>query len=426
MSTSTHQKVAWLEGEGLRAEHLRQQERYIDYLFSHCHGRFAPYHWGVSRLSMNTDFLKVGKIALTGCRGVLPDGTVFDIPHQDAAPIPIDIKEDTVNTVVYLALPLAHSHRYHVDMIETRNNSGLPTTIPIGRLRLQLMLEKEFKQGFCGIAIARILEARTGQETILDPHFLPTCLDVQAIPALKDLVIEIHSLLRVRGDKLIERVSGSTGSVAEITDVLLLQLINRTEPLFALMQEGPLHPQSFYRALVQLMGELATFTDANRRPMLTVKYQHSALRETFEPVRHQLRKALSSVLEENAVSIALEDRGNGIWVGLILDKQLLSSAEFILAIHADISPDTLRQTCLAQIKVAPVEEIRTLVNRALPGIPLHVMSVPPRQIAYHSDFVYFSLDRHAELWKQAANSTGLAFHISGLFPGFKMECWAVK
>jgi type VI secretion system protein ImpD len=30
------------------------------------------------------------------------------------------------------------------------------------------------------------------------------------------------------------------------------------------------------------------------------------------------------------------------------------------------------------------------------------------------------------LWQQASQSTGLAFHIGGLFPGLKLEFWAIK
>jgi type VI secretion system protein ImpJ len=439
---SIHQKVAWLEGMNTEPQLFQQFERHMDYRFSRTQDHMAPYHWGITQFKINTDFLKLGQFNLMTCRGTLPDGTVFDIPSQDEAPVPLMIPEGTTNTLVYLALPLQRpgvpdtsfgdrtSHRYRVDTMDIRDTTegaDLDAPIPVAKLCLQLLLEDDFKEGYTGIAIARIQEARGQQEVVLDNEFIPTSLDAHAVPPLHEFMSEIHGLLHYRGDKLVERLNSGGGGVADISNFLLLQLINREESkMERLTKEQGLHPKCLYGVLSDLAAELTTFTDATRRTMTGLEYRHDDLLGTFDPIRRKLRQELSLVLEENAISIPLEERPNSIWVGLIPDKHLLQSAQFILAVHASISPDTLRQSCLAQVKIAPVEEIRTLVNRALPGIPLQVLTVPPRQIPYHSDFVYFSLNRQDPLWAQVANSTGLAFHIGGLFPGLKMEFWAIK
>jgi type VI secretion system protein ImpJ len=439
---SIHQKVAWLEGMNTEPQLFQQNERDMDYRFSRTQDHLAPYHWGITQLKINTDFLKLGQFNLMMCRGTLPDGTVFDVPTRDEAPIPLMIPEGTTNTLVYLALPLQRpgvpdtsfgdrtTHRYRIETMDVRDTTegaDLDAPIPVAKLCLQLLLEDDFKEGYTGIAIARIQEARGQQEVVLDNEFIPTCLDIRAVPALHELIAEIHGLLHYRGNKLFERLNSSAGGVAEISNFLLLDVINEYEPRLEHRQKRHgLHPEPLYDFLIGLMGKLTTYTDTTRRAMTGLEYRHDDLLGTFDPIRRKLRQELSLVLEENAISIPLEERPNSIWVGLIADKNLLQNAQFILAIHASISPDTLRQSCLAQVKVAPVEEIRTLVNRALPGIPLQVLTVPPRQIPYHSDFVYFSLNRQDPLWAQVANSTGLAFHIGGLFPGLKMEFWAIK
>ena len=74
----------------------------------------------------------------------------------------------------------------------------------------------------------------------------------------------------------------------------------------------------------------------------------------------------------------------------------------------------------------PVEEIRQLVNSALPGIPLRPLPVAPRQIPYHAGVVYFELDRDSPHWGKMSTSGGIAVHVSGEFPGLKMELWAIR
>ncbi|MEL6303148.1 MAG: type VI secretion system baseplate subunit TssK, partial [Pseudomonadota bacterium] len=79
-----------------------------------------------------------------------------------------------------------------------------------------------------------------------------------------------------------------------------------------------------------------------------------------------------------------------------------------------------------QAKLGPVEEIRQLVNSALPGVTLRPLPVAPRQVPYHAGVVYFELDHDSPYWKQMATSGGLAVHVSGEFPGLEMELWAIR
>ena len=59
-------------------------------------------------------------------------------------------------------------------------------------------------------------------------------------------------------------------------------------------------------------------------------------------------------------------------------------------------------------------------------IRVRPIPVAPRQIPYHTGFVYFELDRSSELWAQLKTSGGFAFHLGGEFPGIQMEFWAIK
>jgi type VI secretion system protein ImpJ len=110
----------------------------------------------------------------------------------------------------------------------------------------------------------------------------------------------------------------------------------------------------------------------------------------------------------------------------VSDVSLLSSASFVLAVTATMDLDVLRQRFPSQAKLGSVENIRQLVNVQLPGIKLRPLPVAPRQVPYHTGYVYFELDKSGDLWKDLGSSGGLAMHIGGEFPELKMELWAVR
>jgi len=155
-------------------------------------------------------------------------------------------------------------------------------------------------------------------------------------------------------------------------------------------------------------------------------YQHHDLTATFAPVIKLLRSYLSAVLEQTAVAIPLEPRKYGISVGVIEDRKLIGNAGFVLAVSADVPAENLRRHFAGQSKVGPVEEIRQLVNSALPGIPLRPLPVAPRQIPYNANAVYFELDSDSQYWGKMTTSGGVAAHVQGEYPGLNMELWAIR
>ena len=139
-----------------------------------------------------------------------------------------------------------------------------------------------------------------------------------------------------------------------------------------------------------------------------------------------LRTYLSAVLEQTAVSIPIEERKFGISVGRLADRKLIGNASFVLAVSADIPAERVRRHFAGQAKIGPVEEIRQLVNSALPGIGVTALPVAPRQIPYNSGSVYFELDASSPYWGKMTTSGGIAVHVSGEYPGLNLELWAIR
>jgi type VI secretion system protein ImpJ len=442
---SWHNKVIWSEGMFLRPQHFQQHDRYLQNLIEGRAAYLRAYSWGFTELQLDEPMLALGKVAIASARGVMPDGTPFAIPRDDEPPLPLEVPEDSKNSLVMLALPLRrvgmdevdstdrpdNLARYHPHEYEVHDSNGgtdSSALMQVGRLRLRLMLDRDTVSAYNCLGVARVVELRADKKVVLEDAFIPPCLDCRVSPQLTGFVKELLGLLHHRGEAIASRVSQpGRGGVAEIADFLLLQVVNRSEPLFAhLDQLSGLHPEAFYQIGLQLAGELASFTHANKRPSSYPSYQHEDLKRTFTPLMEDLRRSLSMVIEQNAVAIPLEERKFGIRVAVIKDRALLKSATFVLAANARVAQEVIRTRFPTQVKLGPVEKIRDLVNLALPGIGLHPLPVAPRQIPYHAGFVYFELDRHSDYWKQLETSGGFAMQVAGEFPGLELEFWAIR
>ena len=443
---SWENKVVWTEGLFLQPQHLQQQERYFDRLVRSSTAALRPFGWGLTSLDLDTDMLTLGKFALRAAAGVLPDGTPFSMPDDVDPPRPIDLPETTRNTVVYLQLPTRQSGgvetappqlvetvaRFATGELEAADtNAGYTgsATVPVGKLRLRYALEHEARSGFTALGLARIVEVRADKSTVLDDAFIPPLLTLSASGVLGGFISQLQGLLHHRAEALAGRVSETTTrGTAEISDYLLLQLCNRSEPLIthlaAVAQQ--LHPEDFYRVAVGLAGELATFTETRKRPVAFPPYRHEDLQATFRPVIAALRQALSAVLEQTAVPIPLQERKFGIRVGPILDRSLVTEATWVLAVKAQMPAETLRRTFPNLCKIGPVEQIRELITVALPGIAARALPVAPRQLPYYAGTSYFELDRSSPYWAALSRSGGVAIQVSGDLPGLEIECWAIR
>lgn len=442
---SLESKVVWSEGMFLNPQHFQQQDRYFEYYVNGRCNALTPYGWGFKEFELDQQLLNLGKISVQRASGIFPDGTPFNFPDHDDPPPVIEIPESVKNAVVYLAVPVRRPGavdilpqdskqglaRYYAQEQSVRDvtvEGGDSQKLQIGKLRLRLLLQTNDLSGFAYIPLARINEVRQEKDIALDERCIPSVLDCKATLNLSTFMAELHGLLRHRAEAIAGRLADSRrGGTAEIADYLLLQVINRVEPMVVHMSRiDGLHPLQLFDYLVQMIGELATFVAPNRRPPELPVYLHADLEQTFAPLMQTLRKYLSMVYEQTAIAMNLAEKKYGVRVAEITDRSLLTTASFVLAVRADVNDEMIRSRFPAQIKIGPVERIRQLVNAALPGIELKPLPVAPRQIPFRAGYTYFELDQHSQFWKEMSSSGGFAMHVGGDFPGLEMEFWAIR
>ena len=442
---SENNRIVWSEGLFLRPQHFQQQERHLETWIEGRAAALRPYAWGFTELEIERDLLAIGKLGIRRARGVFPDGTPFAMPENEPLPSPLEISTQIRDQIIHLAVPLRKSGallatrvgngaeltRYRSRDLEARDvttDSATATELEVGALNTRLMTQSEPADDFALIPLAHVVECRADRQVVIDDRFIPTVLKSGTAGRLATFLMELQGLLHQRAEALAARaVASGRGGAAEIADFLMLQIINRYEPVVAHLAGSPaLHPEDLYRLALEITGELSTLTAASRRPPQFPTYRHDALRASFEPVITALRACLSVVMEQNAIPIPLAHKKFGISVGGVADHSLFDTAAFVLAARADVPAEDLRRRFPSQLKIGPVEKIRDLVNLQLPGIGLQAMAVAPRQIPYHAGFAYFELDRTHELWRALKGSGGIAIHQSGELPNLAMELWAIR
>ncbi|MCT8165095.1 MULTISPECIES: type VI secretion system baseplate subunit TssK [unclassified Pseudomonas] len=442
---SWNNRVVWSEGMFITTQHFQQHDRYLEHFVDARSRPLSAAAWGFSELLLDQGLLAQGKLAILSARGLLPDGTPFDIPRDDLPPAPLEVPDELRDGVIHLGLPLKRAGardtvdegealagaRYISRVSEVRDdNAPFENRAPLALASraLRLLRSEDGLSDYAALGMLRVREKRADRALVIDDSYIPPVLDVAASQQLSSFCGELLGLLHQRGEALAGRVVASAnGGASEIADFMLLQLVNRAQPLVEhLNQLSPLHPERLYSELVALAGEFATFTRDGRRPHSFPVYQHDDLAATFAPVMAALREALSTLIDSKAVAIPIVEKAYGIHVGMLADRSLLDSASFILVVRADVPSETLRSRFGQQSKIGSVEHIRDLVNLQLPGIGLLPLPVAPRQIPFHAGSTYFELDRGSEHWKQLQHSGGFAFYVAGEFPGLSLAFWAIR
>ncbi|UJW20748.1 MULTISPECIES: type VI secretion system baseplate subunit TssK [Pseudomonas] len=442
---SSRNPVLWPEGLFVKPQHFQQATRAAE---AAQHQRLASLNaafYGFSELQLNEEYLSLGKVPITRARGIMPDGTVFDIPADLPPPPPLEIDDDGAkDSEVYLCLPLrteggrevswpdnAANFRYSAqpqEIKDTHSADGDLAQVDLAVPNLQLKRKADDSSAYTRLALARILERRPDGSLQLDEGFYPTSVSVRAVPALQRYLEEITNTLRERSRNLASRIgaAGQSG-IADIRDFNLLQAMNRWWPCFQhLARQGQTHPEQLYLHMSQACGEFVTFTDESRLPAEYPAYQHSALRASFKPLQDTLRRALGTVLQPRAVSLPLDALDYGVMTTTLEDRRLIDNADFILAVGADMPPPTLRQLFMQKAKVTSLETLSDLVHKQLPGIALQPLPVAPRELPFHAGFSYFGLDRRDPACACMNTANGFGIHIAGEFPGLELQFWAIR
>jgi type VI secretion system protein ImpJ len=445
---SKHHRVVWSEGMLLTPQHMQQWDRFVHHLVAERARASQAFEWGFTRLEVDRESLRNGRMALLAVRGVLPDGTPFVAPEEDPLPPPraieghFDPKQGAL--MVQLGLPAGRLGRPQLEpagsvpapgsprprfasaseVVPDANTGADERPVATARPNLALLFPDDALGDHDLLPLAEIARAPDGGY-VLRESFVPPCLGIGASEVLLRLVRDWLQRLITKSDLLSDRLP-RRGEVVEFgsadsASFWQLQTVNAAIPALAHFAAQPRsHPEQVYLTLATLAGGLCSFS-ARLRPKDLPAYDHAAPGPTFAQLDAILKELIEPKVPEKAVRIELTQEG-ALHVGRIEDPRVLAPrTQLFLGIRADIEEQRLVAEFPAKLKIAAYDRIDYLIANALRGVPVSFARVPPSAPQFRSTFLYFQLDTSNPEWEWVRGAKNLALYAQPDYPGQSLE-----
>lgn len=436
-------KIVWNEGMLLCHQQFQQQDRYHEALMHFRASILNQHGWGINKLEFDVRFLTDNKIGLSSISGIFPDGTCFDAAGNAQLPSLITIAETQQQATLYLGVKHAFANGNELAITEQSQQKYLAedleyaniiaeaddrNTLQIAKVQLHLLLDTDDRHAFSCIPIAELRRDSSTKSLMVNQQFCASGLNLHAIKPLYNYAEELDNILEQRRQSIIGQIAKpNRNDIADITELLVLQTINRTIPLLKqVLITSPTHPIKLYELMLQLAGELSTFASHENYLDDLPLYMHDNLSSCFHKIMFILRSLLQAVSQSNAIHIPLVQKENNISIATISDHGIFKNCDFILAAKAQMPLERLLSELPKQLKLAPLAQVQALVQSQLPGVALTQLSVAPPQIPYYAGYSYFQLDHASHFWQEIEKTGGLGVHVNANFPQLKLSLWAIR
>jgi type VI secretion system protein ImpJ len=445
-------RVVWEDGMHLTPQHFQAQRRYLEEQTIHTMGLLFPFAYGLSAITLDPDALRNGTFLLAHARGVLPDGTAFDVPDADEAPPALALADRFSPTrdahVVHLALP-----RWRPDASNVREDGrvadapaerfrALETVVPdettgadplplrFAIRNLHLLLDEEVTDDVVSLPIARVKRDGRGQFEV-DAHYVPPTLQIGGSERLLDLLRRTVALLEGKGAALAAALqqapASAMGGVAayvgnELATRWLLHAVRSADaPLRHLLRTRRAHPERLYRELAQLAGALCTFS-IDTHPRDLVAYDHDDLTHCFDALERQVLRHLDVVISARAIVVPLQRVSDVLHTAAISDPRCFEpGARWFLAVRADVGMAELIDRVQRLTKTCAAKFVLELVRRAFNGLPTEHIPVPPSGLAPRGDLTYFELTMTGPCAISLADAREIGVYVPEALPGAYVE-----
>jgi type VI secretion system protein ImpJ len=427
-------------------QHMQQQDLYHEKLLDERVGALAPYRWGVVSAEVDAGGLGSDQLRLTKFIGVLPDGTFVAFESGDpecppGRPIGAHFPPTQPAVEIYLGLP---KEREGVPSIVPEQDAapgpgGASTKAARARFRSMsrqvsdltgnagdlsmgfahrntaVLFGDESREDFDAVKIAEIV--RDGRGALLvNETYIPPTMRIDSAPFLMGGVRRILSLMMTKqrmlsGDRRERDGAIIEFNTADVTRFVQLSSINSAIPLLTYATtNGEITPNQLYLLLVQVAGQLATFSN-DVDPSKLPRFVYTDLRTTFEELFARLTMLLQTTIRDAYMVVPMEVV-DGVHLGKLDDERLLTATQYVLTVRSDIPEDKLAQRLPGLAKISSRAQLRKLIgSAATPGVPLQMTNRPPSEIPVKSGVTYFSLNLQNDYWQQVLQDRLVSIYL---------------
>ncbi|RPI71299.1 MAG: type VI secretion system baseplate subunit TssK [Ignavibacteriales bacterium] len=439
-----YQKVVWYEGMKLDPHHFQQADRYNQYYINSRIGLLNPNYWGLNDFQVDAAALAGGLFGLIKCSGVMPDGFMFNMPENDPLPKVRNFEElfsaTSEKMDVYLTIPVEHESGNNCQIDESVNynntrfylqnyevldfNSGTNLrSIGVTRPNFQIRFGDESLEDFSSIKIGEIARSSDGKFT-MDKNYISPSLTISASSSLMNMIRELLGNLVSKSKELRNQTTivKPELSITQVEILLMLQTVNNFIPLLNYFYASKhLHPENLYILLLNLAGQLSTFSNLGIKTSEYPSYNHKHLYEIFRQVNDDINAMLQveKTLERKDIIIPLRKQAETLYIGQLTSNQV--QAQFFLAVAGDMPEKKIIAELPKNIKIAAYEEIFAVNQAGIQGVTVEYIARLPSGVAVNEKTHYFRINKEGRFWDKVIAKNNIAFFLASEFKMLKME-----
>lgn len=452
----------WHQGLFLQPQHFQLLELSFQSLLAPFYQFLTPHFYGTGEIEIQKSSLGVKSFRLLKGSFLFPDGTFAVFPGNsivEARPFEEAWVEGGKPFTVFIGLKKWTSVGENVAIVnQLENLFGVTTRFvttpdpeevkdlhsggPPGQVKkLHYLLkifwetERERLGDYVILPLAQL--ERMGEEIRLSQKFVPPCLTISSSEPLFLLIKEIRDQLSARAHQLEEYKSQRGIQTAEFGSrdmvyLLALRSLNRyVPPLFHMTEVQPVHPWPVYGLLRQLIGELSSFSERinvmaeleDGTPTLP-HYDHQNLWECFSAAQSVIIQLLDEITAGPEYVIRLVY--DGTYYAASLKPGLFEGRNrFYLVLKTEEDPKVVLKSIETMAKLSAREHLPILIARALPGIGLEHLPVPPQELPRRAHSVYFAVNHHSEQWALVQKNNNLALYWDNAPEDLEVELMVV-
>lgn len=440
LSPAAVPQVVWEDGMHLSAHHFQAQRRHHEDLVTRTLDALLPFGWGIADAALDTEALRNGTLALLHARGIMPDGTSFDLPDSDPLPAPSPLSDRFSPTqdahTVHLAIAAwradqpnvydpaqsspaaAQSARYAVTsrVVADETIGGDPLEVRFATRRMRLLLDHELADGLISIPLARVRRNREGR-FVTDDDFVPPIVRIGASASLMELLRRVVAMIDEKSRSIAASIShaplagaGAAGYAGnELATRWLLHTLKSAEaPLRHMLMTRLVHPERLFLEMSRVASALCTFSIAVQ-PRDLPTYDHENPGPSFLGLELRLREQLNVVVSSSAIVVPLTRStgvrhiglqadsgaaftGTPLLIGGVPDDRAYEpGARWFIGVSAPLERHELIDRVHRLVKVCSSKFVLALVQRAVNGLPIEHLPTPPASLAPRQDLTYFEL-----------------------------------
>jgi type VI secretion system protein ImpJ len=433
-------RVVWSEGMYLGPHHFQAHSRYFEDSIQFAVSTLWYEPYGLLGCALDEEALRNDTLSLVHARGIFSDGMPFMMPESDALPPPRPIGALFPPTrdrlTVSLAVPErkpqglntalsagADQARFRAETRAFRDETTGSDERPVqfGRKNIRLLLDIEPADGLVLLPLAQVVRDGSGH-IVVDPDFIPPSLQISASERLMLLLRRMIEILEEKSSAM-GGAPNATGSFSprDIANFWLLHAVNSAlAPLRHLWISKRSHPEELFLELSRLAGALCTFA-LDSHPRTLPFYDHNRLRESFDALDRHIRAHLETIVPTNCLAIPLQKMRDYFYEGEIADTRCLGRAQWVFGIRSTVGFDEVIAKTPPLVKVCSARFVGELVRRAIAGLSLAHLPVPPPAIHAKVEMQYFSINRAGPFWDNIVQTRRVGIYVPGDFPDLEVE-----